>query len=144
MGLPVMTAGLVKMEREFVGNADLYVKENLFGPSELGGKMPGKEGGFSIRDNEFGQRQGIWRIAERGLEANGKPSERLRAHIMEQHRADTEARRVETEKKKAEQARRERRRQEARERTARQAREARHQKRRDCGEDSETPDEGLD
>jgi hypothetical protein len=49
-----MTTGLVKMEREFVGNTDLYVKENLFGPSELGRKMPGKEGGFSIRDDEFG------------------------------------------------------------------------------------------
>jgi hypothetical protein len=53
MGLLVITAGLIKIEREFVGNTDLYVKENLFGPSELGRKMPGKEGGFSIRDNEF-------------------------------------------------------------------------------------------
>jgi hypothetical protein len=53
IGLPVITTRLVKIEREFVGNTDLYVKENLFGPSELGRKMPSKEGGFSIRDNEF-------------------------------------------------------------------------------------------
>jgi hypothetical protein len=53
MGLLVITAGLIKIEREFVGNTDLYVKENLFGPSELGRKMPSKEGGFSIRDDEF-------------------------------------------------------------------------------------------
>jgi hypothetical protein len=41
------------MEREFVGNTDLYVKENLFGPSELSRKIPSKEGGFSIRDDKF-------------------------------------------------------------------------------------------
>jgi hypothetical protein len=54
IGLPVITTRLIKIEREFVGNADLYVKENLFGPSELGRKMSSKEGGFSIRDDEFG------------------------------------------------------------------------------------------
>jgi hypothetical protein len=54
MGLLVITAKLVKIEREFVGNTDLYVKENLFGPSELRRKMPSKEGGFSIGDDEFG------------------------------------------------------------------------------------------
>jgi hypothetical protein len=36
IGLPVINTRLIKIEREFVGNTDLYVKENLFRPSELG------------------------------------------------------------------------------------------------------------
>jgi hypothetical protein len=40
-------------------------------------------------------------MVERGLKTNSKPLERLRTYIIEQYRADTKARRAETEKKKA-------------------------------------------